>query len=137
MPVVLYLYSCLLSYVLLFSYLLCYLVFLSAVVFTVIYAHGFFCTSCIPPLHTHSLWSRSDDPGFARPDIGRLFYCAGVRRDYSSCEGLDALSSISGISPLYILSFPDSAFIAFSCHFLVIIHLLSSCCYYMYYCSDH
>ena len=27
----------------------------------------------LSPLHTHSLWSRSDDPGFARPDIGRLF----------------------------------------------------------------
>ena len=24
------------------------------------------------PLHTHSLWSLSDDPRFARPDIGRL-----------------------------------------------------------------
>ena len=48
-----------------------------------------------------------------------------VRRDCSSCEGLDALSSISGISPLYILSFPDSAFIAFSCHVLAIIYLLS------------
>ena len=32
-----------------------------------------------PLLHTHSLWSRSDDPGFARPAIGRLSYCAGVR----------------------------------------------------------
>ena len=41
------------------------------------------------------------------------------------CEELGALSSISGISPLYILSLPDSAFIAFSCHVLAIIYLLS------------
>ena len=33
----------------------------------------------LSPLHTHSLWSRSDDPGFARPAIGRLFHYTGVR----------------------------------------------------------
>ena len=44
---------------------------ISAVVLIIIYAH---CSSAraFSPLHTHSPWSRSDDPGFARPDIGRL-----------------------------------------------------------------
>ena len=46
-----------LSYVLLFSYLLCYVVFLPAVVLIIIYAHGFFCTSCFP-LYTHTHYGR-------------------------------------------------------------------------------
>ena len=73
----LHIYSCaicllpvfmLLSYVLLFSYLFCYLACSCS--------YCYLCTISLheifPPLHTHSPWSRSDDPGFARPDIGRL-----------------------------------------------------------------
>ena len=49
---------------LLFSYVI------FAVALIVIYAHVYMHE--LSPLHTHSLWSRSDDPGFARPDIGRF-----------------------------------------------------------------
>ena len=54
---------------LLFSYMI-FAVILDIFLCTVSHARAF------PPLHTHSPWSRSDDPGFARPDIGRF---AGVR----------------------------------------------------------
>ena len=37
---------------------------------------------------------------------------------------------------LIFLLFPDSPFIAFSCHFLSVVHLLSLCSLYMYYCSE-
>ena len=59
-----------LSYVLLFSYLfsLFYLQLL-----LLLFMHIVSSARAVSPLHTHSLWSRSDDPGFARPAIGRLF----------------------------------------------------------------
>ena len=49
----------------LFSYMLSAVV-LDIALCTCSYARAIF------PLHTHSPWSRSDDPGFARPDIGRF-----------------------------------------------------------------
>ena len=59
-----------------FNYLISIVVYLLfsyvifAVALIVIYAH---CSSARAfPSHTHSPWSRSDDPGFARPDIGRF-----------------------------------------------------------------
>ena len=55
---------------LLFSYVI------FAVALIVIYAHCSYARAISPFTHTHSPWSRSDDPGFARPDIGRF---AGVR----------------------------------------------------------
>ena len=63
-----------------FNYLISAVVYLlfSCVIFAValivIYAHVLM-HELFPLLHTHSPWSRSDDPGFARPDIGRF---AGV-----------------------------------------------------------
>ena len=51
---------------------ICYLVFLPAVI-SYYYICTWFLLHELFPLYTHSLWSRSDDPGFARPDIGRLF----------------------------------------------------------------
>ena len=40
--------------------------------FLLLYMHMVSSARVLSPLHTHSLWSRSDDPGFARPDIGRF-----------------------------------------------------------------
>ena len=67
LPILFVLLLCLLQ----FCYLSVIWPLLSVVALITIYAHCFFRTS-FSPLHTHSLWSRSDDPGFARPDIGRL-----------------------------------------------------------------
>ena len=64
---ILLLFSCL--FVMLFNY------HMTAVILVIILCTLFICTSSFTHTLTRSL---SDDPGFARPDIGRLFYCAGV-----------------------------------------------------------
>ena len=62
----------LLSVILQFSHLSCY-----SVSYICSCSYYYLCTlfsaRVVPFTHTHSPWSRSDDPGFARPDIGRLF----------------------------------------------------------------
>ena len=110
--------------------------------FLLLFMHIVSSARAVSPLHTHSLWSRSDDPGFARPDIGRLFLmCRYSMRRYalriagaSSYSTLVLLHSCSCYIPwflyvafslsLYSCYFMTLSFIAFNCLILVIIHML-------------
>ena len=64
----LYSYSCCCYSVTYVSY---YLIILYLQLFLLLFMHTVYMHE-LSPLHTHSPWSRSDDPGFARPDIGRF-----------------------------------------------------------------
>ena len=57
----------------------------------------------LSPLHTHSPWSRSDDPGFARPDIGRLVsYVQVFDETVRLARSLGPLPFILVFLPLFI-----------------------------------
>ena len=62
----------LLSVILQFSYFIMLFSYMLSTVVLDIALCTFSYARAISPLHAHSLWSRSDDPGFARPDIGRF-----------------------------------------------------------------
>ena len=80
---------------------------ISAVVLIIIYAH---CSLHeLFPLHTHSPWSRSDDPGFARPDIGRFVSVVQVFD-----ETVHNARSLS--SSLFLVS----SSLLYFCHFLIL-----------------
>ena len=83
------------------------------------------------PLHTHSPWSRSDDPGFARPDIGRLFLmCRCSMRRYA-LRGAWVLSLWFWYTCiLFLLSFFDSCISP-----LTSIQLSFSSCYSLLSCA--
>ena len=75
-------------------------VIVSQCLFIMLFSVAVICYYLVHTVYMHELFpfthtltrSLSDDPGFARPDIGRLFYCAGVRCDCTPCEELDSLS---------------------------------------------
>ena len=83
----------------------------------------------VSPLHTHSLWSRSDDPGFARPVIGRLFLMCRFSMRWYALRGAWVLSLwfwytcilflLWFFVPIYYL------WLLFSCLFLSCYSLLS------------
>ena len=82
-------------------FIMLFSLFISAVDLTIIYMYMVSSARAVSPLHTHSLWSRSDDPGFARPDIGRLFLmCRCSMRRYA-LRGAWVLSLDSGILAFY------------------------------------
>ena len=127
-------HSCLISsFMLLCSYpsvvyLSCYLVifclqFICYYSMHIVYMHE------LSSLHTHThtlTRSLSDDPGFARLDIGRfVLLCRCSMRLYILQGAWVLLSLILVFSYLPVI--PDSTFVAFSCHFLSLIHLLSLC----------
>ena len=130
--------------------------YLSLQLFLLLSMHIVLPARAFSPLHTHSPWSRSDDPGFARPDIGRLFLmCRCLMRRYALRGAwvlflwfwyfciflflllfLDsrishlACHSIPVISWFYLYRFQ----LPFSCHCSSAIIVIFM---YMCYCSDH
>ena len=89
-------------------------------------------------LFIHTLTrSLSDDPGFARPDIGRLFLLCRCSMRLYACEELDSLPFILVCLPLFI-----PVFMLFLIHAYQIQSLLQCFLYdimrgcYMGYCSD-
>ena len=105
----LYSYSC---YCYSVAYVSCYLIILYLQLFLLLLYAPCLYARALPFTHTLTR-SLSDDPGFARPDIGRLFYCADVRWDCTTCEEPDTLS--------LSLSF-DSGILSFfySCYYSLI-----------------
>ena len=90
-----------------------------------------FCAHCLyarAVLFTHTLTrSLSDDLNLHVQILDALFLLSGVRWDYTYCDELESLSDSGILISLIFLLFSDSTFIAFSCHFLSFIQLLSLC----------
>ena len=102
----------------------CYLVFLYLQLFLLLFMHTVYLHELFP-LHTLTR-SRSDDPRFARPDIGRFVYVVQVFDETIHIARRLSLPLILVFSSfLYSCYFHDSPFTASSCHFLSVIHLLS------------
>ena len=99
----LYSYSC---YCYSVAYVSCYLIILYVQLFLLMLYAPCLYARALPFTHTLTR-SLSDDPGFACPDIGRLFYCADVQWDCTTCEEPDSLS--------FILSF------LYSCYYSLIL----------------
>ena len=127
--------SCLLSSYMLFSYpsvqlfimLFSYLMF--AVYLVIILCTFFICTSS--PLYTHTYQVAFDDPGFARPDIGR--FVSIVRcwmRPYILLGAWVSLFLINGIPALLFIY-------RILLHFLFLFICYRCVRLYMYYCSDY
>ena len=111
----------LLSCILLFSYLSCYLVFLSAVVLTIIYAHVFFCTSCFPFTHTLIMVA------FWRPWVCTSSYWTIVLLCRCSMSWY-TLRGVGHCLPLFILV---PSFLLYSCYFMTLSVLLSAAIFFL------
>jgi len=130
----LYSYSC---YCYSVAYVSCYLIILYLQLFLLLLYAPCLYARALPFTHTLTR-SLSDDPGFARPDIGRLFYCADVRWDCTTCEEPDSLSLFwfwYSFLSLFLLLFFDSC-ISPLASILFLISFQIMCSLYMYYCSD-
>ena len=114
--------------IMLFSYLL------SVVYLVIILCTLFICTSS--PLYTHTLTrSLSDDPGFARPDIGRFVSIVQVFEETArfAKSWSFSLFDSGNLICLHIISW----FSLYQIHLLFqfFIPMLSCVDAYMYYCS--
>ena len=76
----------------------------------------------LSPLHTHSPWSRSDDPEFARPDIGR---CSNVQVSDEAVRFARSLGPLPLILVflhfLFLLLFLDPRISHLACHSIPVI----------------
>ena len=118
---ILLLFSCL--FIILFSYLM------FAVYLVILLCTLFICTSS--PLYTHTLTrSLSDDPGFARPDIGRLILLFRCSLSSYALRGVWSLSlpDTGILIPLAFLYSCD-----YSLWFLYITLSFCSISYFMWY----
>ena len=109
MIVAYYLYTCCYSVILQFSCLTCYLVILYLQLFLLLFCAHCLYKRALPFTHTLTR-SLSDDPGFARPDIGRFVFI--VR-----CSMRPYASRGPGASSYLILVF---LYFLCSCYFLIL-----------------
>jgi len=112
-------------FIMLFSYLM------TAVYLVIILCTLFICTSF--PLYTHTLTrSLSNDPGFARPDIGRFVSVVQMFVE-TVCFTKSWSFSLFDSSILILLTFllfPDSRYIRFSCYSsLYLYNIMRGCSY--------
>ena len=122
MPVIVYSYvNCLVLHTCCYSLFI--LLFSAFSYLLLLFMHIVLLHELFPLLHTHSPWSRSDDPGFARPDIGRLFLmCRCSMRRYALREAW-VLSLWFWYSCIFffLLLFLDSCTSHLACHSIPVI----------------